>query len=266
LTERDKEKPWILQTNEYMAVIIPATQKAFVFRVRAVVNDSWHRILYGTLPGLTAGTTMASYITTTTTVPATGVMPAQGYFSAGQQIAPLSGMGTADIADMFYTSADAFRDRLVHVYHIYTPRWLQIDVQIPIKTVQAGYQEQKVIGGVGTQWFGFRRGRTEIVHIPSLRYGWRWGNDTSMNVYANVVFYYGEYIIEIPDDPELIYDILVKRIPFVKYITLPIFSNQTDVTSALKKSYGFDGFELPRMEKRQDYVTAYGNLLSVAAI
>jgi len=253
----------ILESNQFLALIIPASNNALVFRVKSLANDKWYRFYYGTLPGLatSGGASLTSYTTTSTTIPATGVLPSQTFYTNGQQITPLTGMGAYDANDMFYTP-DSYRNTLFHVYEFVTPRWLQVDLQIPLKTVQAGFQQQKVVGGISTNnWFGFNRGRLETVHLPLVHYGYRWGNDTSMSVYSSVVFVYGEYVVEIPRNADLVFDILTKKYTYgVRYVSLPIFAYQADVKNALRTTYGFEGFPLPRLDQRQQFTDQYKGL------
>jgi hypothetical protein len=242
----------ILKPNSYLTVYLPATNKALVFRVKGLnVYTQW---CYGPLP-LKAGETIACYDGGTVTIPADGVIPARGYLSVGKTF-PLA--GAYDEGDMWYTPED-WRERLFHVIQRITPAFLRVDVQIPIGLSQAKFQRDRITLGVDKD-AGFNRGVIETIHIPKLHYGFRWGNDSNLNLKTSVEFEYGEYLIEVPRNPELIFDILTRRVPSYWYI-LPVTIPDPRIISAIRDTYGIEGFPVYRIDQKESAIEDYTGLL-----
>jgi len=227
----------LLREGEYLVVYIPPTSKALVFRVRAVYNK-YHDMPYGPLP-LTSGTTLPTYDGGTTNVPADGVLPARSYTYSGITF-PYS--GAYDSNDMWYLPKD-YRERVFHVIQHVVPEFVRIDVQVPNGIEQARFQRDKVMLGVPRD-FGFTRGEIEMIHLPELRVGYRYGNDTNMDVKTFVKFTYAEYVIEVPEDPKEVMDVLLGKVERY-WFTYPVSAYVTAIEEALKKTYGYDGFRVP---------------------
>jgi len=249
----------LVQENSFLAVYIPATNRAFVFRVKSRANKGFERIAYGPLP-LPSGTTLATFTGGTVSVPADGVLPAMSLIPVGITF-PYT--GAYDSTDMWYLSED-YRDRVFHVITRVTPRWLRIDLQIPTGVVQLRFQRDKLPLGIERDW-GFSRGVIETVHIPEVHYGYRFANDTNMNVYTFVEFIYGEYIIDIPKDPYLIFGVLSKKVPH-HFITLPVNVYDATLREALVKVYGIEGFPVYPIHERDKAVKEYTELLKEVKI
>jgi len=247
----------LVKTNEFLTVVLPA-YGALVFRVKTRTNRGYEKLPYGPLP-LSSGDALPTYEGASATVPADGVLPARAY-TTGLSF-PLD--GAYDETDMWYTTED-YRERLFHVIQKVTPAFLRVDVQIPKAVTQGRFQRDKVITGVDTD-FGFARGELEVVHIPRLRYGFRYGNDTNLNVYTMVNFVYAEYIVEIPKDPNLIFDVLTRRVPS-HWITLPVNVTDVSIDSALDKTYGFRGFPIYGINEKERAVREYAELLREALV
>ena len=241
--------------NGFLTCFIPALGKALVFRVKSRVNRRYEVLHYGPLP-LTSGTTLPTYEGASVTVPANGVIPARAYTKDG--LAFPTTLSVYDKSDMWYLPTDD-RDRLFHVIQYVTPAFLRIDVQIPTGVSQGRFQKDRVTTGVDKD-FGFSRGTYEIVHLPGIRYGYRYGNDTNVNLYTSVKFTYGEYIIEIPRNSNLIFDILTRRAQS-HWITLPINYTDPSITRALTETYGIEGFPVYRQDERDRAIREYESLL-----
>lgn len=254
----DRAEP-LVQENELLTIFIPATQMAFVFRVRARVNMGFERFHYGPLP-IPAGTPLASYLGGLVTAPADGVMPAMSFTPIGLSF-PMRGV--YDETDMWYVPED-YRDRLFHVILEVTPAWLRCDLQIPKGVPQNRFQRDKIITGLEMN-MGFARGRMETVHIPKIHYGYRFGNDTNVAVRTAATFTYAEYIVEIPKDEELVFNVLTRRAPS-RWITLPVNNYDTAIRSALLEVYGFEGFPLYPATGRERALREYRSLLAQARV
>jgi len=223
------------------------------------VNKDHEVFNYGALP-LESGDTLNTYDAGTTTVPVDGVIPSRGYTRDGYDF-PLEDVW--DEEDMWYMPKD-YNDRLFHVKQYTTPDFLRCDVQIPVNVTQPRFQREKKVIGIETD-FGFRRGYTEVVHFPEIHYGYRWGNDTNVDFYTHAKFIYAEYMIEIPKDAELIFNVLIRK-HLSYWLTLLITQYDRRIADALVKDYGFEGFPLYAPYERDRAITEYEELLAKAKV
>ncbi|MDI6729850.1 MAG: hypothetical protein QMD44_13135 [Thermodesulfovibrionales bacterium] len=201
------DKQILIEEGNYLTVFIPATTKALVFRVKARANRGFEQIYYGPLP-FKKDERLPTYEGGSVTVPEDGVIPARSYNSVGKSF-PLA--DAIDPGDMWYLTEEEYRDRLFHVIQEITPDFLRVDVQIPVGVAQYRFQKNKLVIGVDKD-FGFSRGKIEMIHSPGIRCGYRWGNDTNVDLRTAVKFTYAEYIIEIPKDADTIFNILTRKI------------------------------------------------------
>jgi hypothetical protein len=256
------DRPILAEEGQYVVAYIIGSGKALVFRVKSRSNIGDEFFHYGPIP-YTSGQALSTYDGSSTTAPAAGVIPSRGYNSSGQQFTPPSSIAQQifDSTDLWYTD-ESYRERLFHVIQKVTPAFLRIDVEIPTGVIQTRFQRDKVVTGIQTTQppLGFTRGVLDIIQIPRLHYGYRWGNDTNINLMTSVDFTYAEYVVEIPHDPNLIFLILTKRIPSV-WISLPIMSVTGDVENALKLDYGFDGFPVYRTDQQKQAIDAYNAIM-----
>ena len=243
----------LVRENQLLVCYVPATNRAFVWRVKARANAS-PILNYGPLP-FYAGEPLPTYEGASTAVPADGVLPARAFNSTGKSF-PLK--GAFDEGDMWYLPED-YRERIFHVIQRVTPSWLRIDVQIPKNVAQGRFQRDRVVVGVEAD-FGFTRGTFEVVHLHKVRYGYRYGNDTNMDVKTAVKFVYGEYLIETPRDPELIFNVLTRRVPS-HWISLPITVWDATIERAVLDSYGILGFPVYGVHEKEKAIEEYRRLL-----
>jgi len=247
--------------NQLLTVYIPATKKALVFRILSRVNRGNEVFNYGALP-LSSGDTLNTYDAGTVSVPADGVIPARGYTRDGYDF-PLADV--YDEEDMWYMPKE-YNDRLFHVKQYVTPRFLRCDVQIPVNITQPRFQRERKMIGIEAD-FGFSRGFTEVVHFPELHYGYRYGNDTNVAFYTHAEFVYAEYMVEIPKDADLIFNVLTRdpRYPS-HWLTLLITQYDARIPEALNKDYGFEGFPVYARYQREKAIAEYEELLEKAKI
>jgi len=248
------DKQQLLTEGGFLTVFIPSTSKCLVFRIKAVANKNFPYYHYGSLP-LKSGDTVASYDGGNISIPADGVLPSRGYTGQGMGF-PLQGV--YDNSDMWYVPTD-YRTRLYHVFQQLTPGFLRTDVQIPAGVTQTRFQKTEYILGVNKD-FGFARGSLETIHLPGIHYGYRWGNDTNLNLMTAVGFTYGEYIVEIPHDAELIFNILTRKVSSY-WISLPIMTYDTVIKTALLDNYGTEGFLLRPISEKDEAISEYKNIL-----
>ena len=239
------------KNNTYLVIDLPAYDSALVFRVRQRVNTGYEKFIYGQLP-ITSGETFSSYTSGTTSAPGTGIFPSLSYTALNQAMqfpAPTvngAQLNTFDTTDIWYQQYDT-SETLFEVKQYLTPSWLRVAVSIPSGTGQSGFQQNKVQGGVNTynSAFGFARGSLDIFHIPTVHYGYLYGNDTNLVVDTKVTFVYGEYTVQIPSDPNVIFDAIQGNIP-ARHTTLPMQTPNQQFANALGQDYGsgFQGFPI----------------------
>ena len=246
----------LVHENQLLTVYIPAKAAALVFRVKSRQNRGYEIFDYGPLP-LTSGETLPTFDGGSVSVPADGVLPARAYVKAGRGF-PLS--DAYDPNDMWYVPSKDYEDRIFHVIQYITPSFVRVDVQMPKNVTQQRFQRDRIIAGM-EKTFGFARGVLETIHVPEIHYGYRWGNDTNIDLKTFVRFVYGEYIIEIPKDPELIFNVLVRKVPS-KWITLPINSWDPSIESALNRTYGIIGFTTYGIHEKQKAISEYTELIN----
>lgn len=247
----------ILEENRIFVVYIPATNKAFVWRIRSLANRGFLNIDYGPLP-IPAGYLFASYAAGMVPAPAAGVMPGFTYVPIGLELSfPFSGV--FDEGDMWYLPKD-YRERVFHVVTHVTPAWLRCEITVPKGVSQGKFQKDKVTTGV-ERLFGYVRGEIETVHLPGLRYGYRFGNDSNLNVYTGVSFKYGEYVVETPKDANFIFDVLSRKVKADKWISLPIQVYDESIRRALIENYGMEGFPVYGINQRETALPRYNELL-----
>lgn len=241
--------------NEILVVYLPPRARALVFKVVSVLNSGYKVFDYGPLP-IRSGDTVASYDGGTATVPEDGVLPGRSYIRDGITF-PLE--GAYDESDMWYFPEE-WGDTLLHEVQLLTPAWLKVDAQVPPSATQPKYQRGKVTGGVDKD-FGFYRGRMEMVHLPGVRVGFRYGNDTNLDVYTYVRFLYAEYRVSIPRDPELVFNVLTRRAP-AKWFTMPISYMDPSVENSIREAYGYTGFPLFTEAERDAAIRLYREIIS----
>ena len=243
--------------GEHLTVFIPATGTAYVFRVRSRVNRGYEIINYGPLP-LPANTPLLRLGGGLIPVPEYGVLPEFSYNPSTTPINFQTTFNVYDKNDMWFIPKED-RERLFHVKTFITPGWIRVSVDIPRGVPQRRFQKDRVVVDVDRP-FGWSRGFIEVVRFPQVYYGYRVANDTNLNVRTFVKFVYGEYVIEIPKDPEFIFSILTRRYPSY-WLTMPITVMDATLASALLETYGFEGFPLYPVNKRDEALRAYAELL-----
>jgi hypothetical protein len=225
------------------------------------MNKNTPKFHYGALP-LAVNLSLPTYEGGSIAVPAAGVMPANAYIPTGYGLS-FALAGAFDETDMWYVPKE-WRERLFHVIADVTPKWLRVDLEIPKGVSQRRFQKDKVVLGI-EKTFGFSRGHIETIHFPSIHYGYRFGNDSYFHVYTGVDFTYGEYIVEIPKDAELIFNILNRKTPSL-WLTMPIAVYDESIRRALIETYGIEGFALYPLTKRSEAISEYSKLLKEALL
>jgi hypothetical protein len=259
------EKMFVEQ-NEYLTILIPPTNTMYVFRVIKVRNPNFDTIPYGPLP-LPAGTVLSSLRGTSVVVPADGVFPAFGVASGDTSIMfppplpPNQAKAVFDPSDMWFLGQAPKKplNTLFHIYHVISPEFLRVQLEIPKGNSQLQFQEARTALTVAST-FGWNRGRIEVIQFPGIHYGYAYANDTNLNVFTNVTFYYKEYQVSIPSDPLLIFYLIIGRIPSKRWV-FPVQNIEGLIQQALVNAYGFEGFPVFRIDEREKAIGEYKRIL-----
>lgn len=247
----------LVRNNEHLTVYFPNNNKAFVFRVVSRHNKGYETMDYGSIP-ITTSDTLTSYDGGTATPAANGFMPARSY-TGGEQFT--STENVYDTADMWYTPYQ-WNDRVFHIKMAVTPAWIRVGLQIPTGVNQTRFQRERVVTGVDKGvGMGYRHGAMETVQFPEFHYGWVFGNDTNLALNTSVKFTYGEYLVKIPNNPEFIYSALINQTP-THWVNMPMTVADSTITQGLIKTWGFDGFPVYSILRRQEAVQMYTQILS----
>jgi len=252
----------LVEDNQYLVVEIPAYESFIPFKVKYRVNRGYERIDYGPIP-TTSGTSYPTLDGGTATVPEDGVMPAMAYMPTSDPIVfPASGVGltygVSDTDDMFYISEKDFDNRVIHLHASFSPSWLRIVVDMPRSTLQGMYQKATLDINMG---MGFRRGGIETVILPAVKIGWRFANDTNMDVYTVARFVYGEYVVDIVNDAEMVFNLGVGKVK-AKRVVLPVNVPSYDFEDALRKTWGFTGFKMYAEHEKSIAISEYNEVIS----
>ena len=248
----------LVNPNEYLTVFMPATKKVMIYHVLARQNPGMEVINYGAIPLPTTSGAMGTLDGGTATA-TSGVIPSRAITTRPVQFPPPSDVvGSFDSSDMWYMD-ETYRDRIFHLNIYATPAWLRMAVEIPTGTKQQKFQKDRAQVGISNS-FGWSTGHIETIHIPALRYGYDFGNEMNINLYTSLKFVYGEYQIAIPTDPDLIFDIVTQQRQS-HWVTLPVFTNDSSIQSALQKNYNFQGFPMFDRTQRQKAIAEYTQII-----
>lgn len=250
-------------SNQYLVVELPAYGSVLPFRVVRRVNTFWDVIPYGALPVTTSTVFYSIDDDSVVNPPADGVVPARAVMRLGSYVTfPKMGwMSDSDVSDsddMFYISAKKFPDRVLHVVAKLRPSWLRVVVDIPPGTVQERYMNAFLDLN---RDFGFARGELEVVYLPDVRMGWRFGNDFNFPVHTEVRFVYGEYEVEVVKEPKLVFDLMIGRKPHHR-VVLPVTIRSDSFERALNHTYGFTGYPIMPASREAEAITTYAEIAS----
>jgi len=263
----------LVQEGGYLTLYFPCLEAAIVFRVRSRENRGFEVIDYGPLP-IASGTSLPTYEGTVATAPADGVLPARSYTREAVSFPAPDWMRymVFDQNDVWRLSRDD-KDRIFHVRAFVHPPALRVEVRIPKGVPQYAFQRRRVTVGVDKVGIGATRGSVEAIHFPDIQTGYRFGNDAHLDLRTFVRFVYGEYVVEIPKSPEVVFDVLQRRIPS-HWITLPVTILDEEVRRLLVDIYRFPVtppepprlFKLYRADERDRAMRDYAEILRHVAV
>ncbi len=192
------DKLGLVKANNYLVLSFPQWKGILGFRVVARVNEGYERINYGPLPvaGVLVGHGNVA-----------GVVDgpsASGPFSFSWAILP-----PEQRPDMFWYDKP---ERLLHVKKLdIVPYTLRKFMWLTTGTQQANYLQEAPADPRTPTDFGFWRGTKEIVFMPYMHVQFEMANMTNMDLYTYARMIYGEYLIDMIEDPLTLYNLMNRK-------------------------------------------------------
>lgn len=211
--------------------------KAMVFKVLSRQN-SFGETYTTSLPTDT-GTMFRSYDSNTHVASAAGCLPGMAYTSPGGLQFPMPGV---ENPDNMWDLDDTYFDRLFHTRLDVYPGFVRVGVDMPTGLNQARFQRTKKTVGIGTD-VGWRYGGCEFVHIPEVDSSYQFGNTTNAELRPTCKFTFGEYIVGVPADPDIVFRVLTGKEPAYR-VVMPITSYDSAISQGLRRTYGAEGFKI----------------------
>ena len=195
-----------VQDGEHLVLYFPAWKGIVPIRVIHRVNKEYERYNYGPAPiqfsGFPAGVMPPAVIDPTSDVP---VVPSVTTpFTFPNPLLP------PEIStDMWYFTES---EMLFHVKAYIKPYLLRGRLQVPTGTTHVTFHAGRVTA-TSPYEFGYFRGVKEMIFIPNIHVGWILENKTNMAFLTSVVFEYAEYKIELVKEPEVVFELMTKKLP-----------------------------------------------------
>ena len=187
----------LVKENYVLVVYFPFENAILPLRVVKRLNAGLEEFYYGPIPYTASGHE-------------TGVVPANSTtseftFSYARLVPEVA-------ADMWFFTDE---NKVYHVHVFIEPAYLlRCFVRIPYGTTHYDFRGVTPSEGLAKEIeFGFFRGYKEMVFLPHIKVGWIIANTTNIDLRTYVKFIYGEYETEFVRDPEVIWDIMIKKIP-----------------------------------------------------
>ena len=252
MSERVIDQHGFLREGEHIVVVLPAYNAAIPFRVRSVDNKDTHWINYGPVPYTFTGYSK-------------GVIPGRNA-TPGFKFSDITGMLTGEQAtDMFYHKKE---DILIHAYVDIRPHLFRIYREIPTGTKQTRYLRTVTFTttvGQNTSLFGYTVGVVEQFFFPNFHIDWFVHNATNMDLRTNVMIKYAEYTVEIPRDPEFIFNLMLRKYPAYWY-TLPIQTKFTEMDRLFSEIYKMKMIPLYKTYERERALSEIPEMIKEAVI
>jgi len=219
------DKHGFVKEGEHVIMLFPPYDSFIPFRVKSIANKEAEYLNYGPVPY-----TFTGY--------PEGVIPGRNV-TEGFTFKDITKRLPPELApDMFYHDK-AYK--LIHAYINITPHLFRIFREIPVGVKQIVYMElvgfDVAIDSL-VALFGYKVGIVEQFFLPDFHINWFIHNATNMDLRTNVMIKYAEYNVEIPRDANLIFNLLMRKIPAYWY-TLPITSPRIEFERMFEVRYGF---------------------------
>jgi hypothetical protein len=214
-----------LKEGEHILVVWPIYDTILPLRVKSIANKHAKFFNYGPVPFTFSGYPK-------------GVIPGKSVAGPFRFI-DITGRLTGEYAgDMFYHNK-AYK--LIHAYVDIRPHLFRIYQEIPSGAKQYIYMEavtHTTDVDVATSDFGYFTGVKEMLFFPDFHIDWYLYNGTNLPLRTYVSIKYAEYNVEIPRDPALVFDMMMRRYPAYWY-TMPITTDRKEFRRMFTERYGF---------------------------
>ncbi len=229
-----------LEENQYLVVYIPDLEGLYPFRVRAILNKGCEVYEYGPLP-------VELEFGKVGKIPPNTVTGSFTWIARRDPSSSISVDGVAQRKDDIFFIPESQRNRLIHAWIDVQPRILRCYREIPkgqkpyryldIGVADAG-RTGAVIGAVDySSSFGYvREYPVEQIFIPEVMIGWVFANRTNLPVWTHSTIQYREYLVEIPRDSYLIFDLMTRKVKSYWFTYMAIAT--TAFKATLEKVYG----------------------------
>jgi len=226
LADRVLDENGFVREGEHVLIVFPAYNSVLPLRVKAVVNKNANWWNYGPLPY------------TFSDIGVEGVVKARSC-TDGFRFKDRTGRLTGEQAgDMFYHNKPS---KLIHAYVDIKPHLFRIYHEIPSGVKQYTYMEAVTFTTSVDEYtsdFGYTTGVVEMFFLPGFHIDWFVANWTNMNLRTNVMIKFAEYEVELPTDPKLIFNLMMRRVPSYWW-TLPVTSSRVEFDRMFSDIYKF---------------------------
>lgn len=256
MDNRVLDEDGFIKEGEHILVIFPAYNSILPLRVKSIDNKHTKWFNYGPVPY-----TFNGY--------SEGIMKNRSA-TPGFKFTDITGMLTGEEAgDMFYHKK---AEMLLHAQIDIKPHLFRIFQEIPVGSKQVTYiRAVTFTTGVGeaTANFGYFVGVKEQIFLPNFHIDWFVHNATNMDLRTNVMMKYAEYTVELPKDADLIFNMMMRKIPAYWY-TLPVTTTRTDLDRMFEEVYKFSaekhGIPFYRSYEREKALREIPEIIRGAAI
>lgn len=225
MDNRVLDKDGFIKEGEHVLVVFPAYNTILPLRVKSIDNKHAKWFNYGPIPY-----TFTDY--------AEGIMKARSA-TTGFKFKDITGRLTGERAgDMFYHKKP---DVLIHAQIDMIPHLFRIYQEIPTGAKQITYLRAVTFTtGIdeATASFGYFVGAKEQLFLPNFHIDWFVHNATNMHLRTHVMMKYAEYTVELPTDVDLIFNMMMRKIPAYWY-TLPVTTTRVELDRMFEEVYKF---------------------------
>jgi hypothetical protein len=223
--DRVLDESGFVREGEHVLIVLPAYDAILPLRVKSIVNKEAKWFNYGPVPY-----TFTGY--------PEGVMKARSA-TDGFKFKDVTGRLVGEEAgDMFYHKKP---EKLIHAYIDITPHLFRIYQEVPTGAKQIIYLDAVTFTtGVDdvTAVFGYTVGVKEQFFLPNFHIDWFVHNATNMHLRTNVMMKYAEYNVEMPTDADLIFNLMMRKIP-AYWWTLPVTTRRVELDRMFEEVYKF---------------------------
>lgn len=249
MDSRVLDEDGFIKEGECALIVLPAYNSVLPLRVKSIANKGAKWFNYGPVPYNE------------------GVMKNRSVTS-GFKFKDITGILVGEQAgDMFYHKKE---DTLIHAFIDISPHLFRIFQEIPTGAKQITYIKAVTFTtriDEKTANFGYSVGVKEQFFLPNFHIDWFVHNATNMDLRTNVMMKYAEYNVEIPTDPELIFNTMMRKIPAYWY-TLPVSTERVEITRMFGQIYKLkkNGIPFYKSYEKSRALTEIPSIIAEASI